>query len=314
MAKPDESNPRRRWRRERRLVPRRPVKVGDATISYLEQGDGRPVVFLHGGLASAALWTGVMAHVAPVGRAIALDLVGSGDSRRDDPAAAARAPSWTEHVEYLDRFLDAVDARSDITLVMHGWGSIVGLAWAKDNEERVAGLVNIDSVTRPMAWTEVEPSLREVIKTVRKAKGAPGAALGGDFTEHALDSQLADPSAAGVIAGFRRGLQTKATRDALAQNIAALPIGGRPPDAVRLLRDARKYLVDASVPKLLVLGRPGWLLSDHARSLAVKIPGQTVAAVDGGHLLPLESPDQIGVFLSLWLQGGAPPPADVVDA
>ena len=59
---------------------RRRVRVRDTEMAYVDVGSGDPIVFLHGNPTSSYLWRNVIAHVADLGRCLAPDLVGMGDS------------------------------------------------------------------------------------------------------------------------------------------------------------------------------------------------------------------------------------------
>lgn len=65
---------------EENTVPRHEIAVLDSTMSYLEEGDGNVVLFLHGNPSAAYLWRNVIPHVSGSHRAIALDLIGMGHS------------------------------------------------------------------------------------------------------------------------------------------------------------------------------------------------------------------------------------------
>ena len=56
------------------------VKVNSATMAYVETGCGDPIVFLHGNPTSSYLWRNVIPHLEDLGRCIAPDLIGMGDS------------------------------------------------------------------------------------------------------------------------------------------------------------------------------------------------------------------------------------------
>lgn len=71
-------------------------------MAYMESGTGDPIVFLHGNPTSSYLWRNVIAHVEPLGRCIAPDLIGMGDS---DPAADG-GYRLVDHRRYLDAFLE----------------------------------------------------------------------------------------------------------------------------------------------------------------------------------------------------------------
>ena len=59
---------------------RRRVGVLDTDMAYVDAGRGKPVVFLHGNPTSSFLWRKIIPHVQEVGRCLAPDLVGMGES------------------------------------------------------------------------------------------------------------------------------------------------------------------------------------------------------------------------------------------
>ena len=51
---------------------------------YCEMGEGDPILFLHGNPTSSYLWRNIMPFAADLGRCLALDLIGMGDSDKLD--------------------------------------------------------------------------------------------------------------------------------------------------------------------------------------------------------------------------------------
>ena len=105
------------------------VDVLGKRMAYVELGRGDPVVFLHGNPTSSYLWRNVMPHVAPLGRCIALDLIGMGDSEKLDGSGPGRY-RFVEHREFLDGALAALGVASNVAWVVHDWGSPSGSNWA----------------------------------------------------------------------------------------------------------------------------------------------------------------------------------------
>ena len=89
-------------------------------MHYVEEGEGDPVLFLHGNPTSSYLWRNVIPHVSPQARCIALDLIGMG--RSDKPDIEYR---FFDHARYVEGFIEALGL-TDLTLVMHDWGSGLG--------------------------------------------------------------------------------------------------------------------------------------------------------------------------------------------
>ena len=76
----------------------------DSEIAYVDEGNGPPVVFLHGNPTSSYLWRNIIPHVTAAGyRAIAPDLIGMGDSGKPDIDY-----TFVDHAAYLDAFLEGL--------------------------------------------------------------------------------------------------------------------------------------------------------------------------------------------------------------
>ncbi|MED5262347.1 MAG: alpha/beta fold hydrolase, partial [Myxococcota bacterium] len=52
------------------------------TMAYVEVGAGDPILFLHGNPTSSYLWRNIIPHAETLGRCIAPDLIGMGDSEK----------------------------------------------------------------------------------------------------------------------------------------------------------------------------------------------------------------------------------------
>ena len=64
--------------------PKKYITVDGRQMAYVELGDpnGRPIIFQHGNPTSSYLWRNIMPHVQDLGRCIAIDLIGMGDSEK----------------------------------------------------------------------------------------------------------------------------------------------------------------------------------------------------------------------------------------
>ena len=60
------------------------VEVNGSKIHYVDEGEGDPILFLHGNPTSSYLWRNIVPHVTPAARAIAPDLIGMGKSDKPD--------------------------------------------------------------------------------------------------------------------------------------------------------------------------------------------------------------------------------------
>ena len=120
-------------------------------MAYVEVGKGDPIVLLHGNPTSSYLWRNVIPHLQQVGRCIAPDLIGMGDSDKL-PNSGPRSYRFVEHRGYLDALLDALDVRERVTLVVHDWGSALGFDWANRHRKAVKGIAYMEAIVRPQGW------------------------------------------------------------------------------------------------------------------------------------------------------------------
>ena len=102
---------------------RRYVSVHGVPMAYVDIGEGDPIVFLHGNPTPSYLWRNIIPHVLPLGRCLAPDCVGMGNSGTA-PNGSYRLP---DHQRYIDAWFGALQLTDDIILVVHDWGSALGV-------------------------------------------------------------------------------------------------------------------------------------------------------------------------------------------
>jgi haloalkane dehalogenase len=168
-----------------------------------------PALLLHGFPESSYMWREALAVVSDCGRrGIAPDLLGYGDSPPDRPA------TWERHVETLGEFVDALDLER-VVLVVHDWGGLIGLRWACDHPERIAGLLLSDTGFFPDGrWHGLAEVLRsdsgeEVIEGLDRDGFAAMLRAAGRFPDDAIDEYWKAYSTregrAGALEMFRSG-------------------------------------------------------------------------------------------------------------
>ncbi len=124
------------------------LRVRGLNMAYYEVGEGDPILFLHGNPTSSYLWRNVIPHVQHLGRCIAPDMIGLGDSD-PLPESGPGQYKFATHRDYLFDFFAAVGATERVTLVIHDWGSGVGLAYGQRYPERIKGIAYMEAILRP---------------------------------------------------------------------------------------------------------------------------------------------------------------------
>ncbi|HEX3392351.1 MAG TPA: haloalkane dehalogenase, partial [Solirubrobacteraceae bacterium] len=111
-------------------------------LAHIDEGEGAPVVFMHGEPTWSFLWRKVMAPLLDAGfRCIAPDLPGFG---RSDKPVDIDWYSYDRHVAAIAPLLEQLDLRG-ATMVVHDWGGPIGLRLAVEHAERFDRLVILDT-------------------------------------------------------------------------------------------------------------------------------------------------------------------------
>jgi haloalkane dehalogenase len=111
-------------------------------LAHLDEGEGPPVLFLHGEPTWSYLWRRVIPPVRDAGfRCIAPDHAGFG---RSDKPVEVGWYSYDRHTELTAQLLEHLDLR-DATVVVHDWGGPIGLRLAVEHPERITRMVVLDS-------------------------------------------------------------------------------------------------------------------------------------------------------------------------
>ncbi len=108
-------------------------------MAYIDEGEGAPIVFQHGNPTSSYLWRKVMLECVGLGRLIACDLIGLGDSDKLPDSGPGRY-TYVEQREYLFALWEELGLKQDVVLVIHDWGSTLGFDWASQHPDRVQGI------------------------------------------------------------------------------------------------------------------------------------------------------------------------------
>jgi haloalkane dehalogenase len=140
-------------------------------MAYVEVGQGDPIVLLHGNPTSSYLWRNVLPHLQPLGRCIAPDLIGMGDSDKL-PDSGPGSYRFVEHRRYLDALLESLAVRERVTLVVHDWGSALGFDWANRHRDAVKGIAFMEAIVAPQGrdhWDKM--GMRSALEALRSEAG-----------------------------------------------------------------------------------------------------------------------------------------------
>jgi len=272
--------------------------VNGRRMAYVEHGEGAPIVFQHGNPTSSYLWRNIMPHLAGLGRLIACDLIGMGDSEKLEPSGPDRY-GYREQREYLFGLWDQLGLDGDVVLVLHDWGSALGFDWAEQHRDRVAGIAYMEAVVMPISWADFPDQGRRIFQGFRSPAGENLVLERNMFVEGVLPGSILRTLSDEEMAAYRAPFADpgEGRRPTLAWP-RQIPIDGEPAEVVEIVRRYGAWLAGSTVPKLFVNAEPGSLLVGRAREFCRSWPNQTELTVPGSHFIQEDSPGQIGSALA----------------
>jgi haloalkane dehalogenase len=276
------------------------LDVLDSTISYLDQGSGTPVVFLHGNPASSYAWRKVLSRWDRPGRLLAPDLIGMGRSGK--PPSEYR---FADHARYLDAWFDALGL-DRVVLVGHDWGGALALDHAARHPDRVLGVAFFETILHPMTWDDLSPAGRERFQRLREPGVGERMVLDeNDFIEIAVPRTTITELSAEDRAVYAAPYPTPQSRRPLLTWARSMPIDGDPPDVQARVEAYDKWMASTpEVPKLLLTfsDHPTLMVGEDAvRWCRENVAGlEVVACGAAGHIAQEDRPDEIAAALTGW--------------
>ena len=260
-------------------------------LAYLDEGEGAPVVFVHGEPTWSFLWRRVLVPVRDAGhRCIALDLPGFG---RSDKPTDIGWYTYDRHTAALSALLEHLDVRG-ATIVVHDWGGPIGLRAAVAARERVARVVVLDTglFTGEQHMTDAWRAFRDF---VARTEDLPvGMLIRGGCHR--------DPGDA-VIAAYELPFPTAAAKAGARAFPLLVPTVPDAPGAAAG-RETLRALRAVRWAKLVVWGDSDPVLPlETGRRLAAVLGGEIDHVIAGaGHFLQEDAGPEIGRLIADWLQ------------
>ncbi len=272
-------------------------------MAYVEEGEGDPIVFLHGNPTSSYLWRNVMPHLEGMGRLIAPDLIGMGDSDKL-PNSGPDKYTFIQHQAFLKDLLDYLEVTDNVTLVLHDWGSALGFDWANNNRDAIKAISYMEGIVQPIAsWDDWPENARDIFQAFRSDAGEEIVLEKNVFVERVLPSSiirdLKDAERREYVRPFRRPGEDRRPTLTWPRQI---PIAGKPHDVTDIVSSYSEWMAQAQFPKLFINADPGSILVGPQREFCRTWPNQTEVTVKGTHFIQEDSPDEIGKAIATFLK------------
>jgi haloalkane dehalogenase len=269
-------------------------------MTYVDEGQGDPIVLLHGNPTFSYIWRNIIPYVQGFGRVIAPDLIGMGDSQKL-PNSGPGSYTFVEHRRYLDALLEQLGVRQRITFVVHDWGSALAFDWGRRHPDAVKGFAYMEAIVKPYTWSGFRGPGRPVFEALRSPEGEQLVLEQNSFIEFNLPTGIQRQLTEEEMNAYRRPFAEpgEGRRPTLTWP-RQLPIEGEPADVTEIVTAYGEWLSQSSVPKLYIKGDPGRLQAGQHEFCSIW-PAQSMVIVPGFHNLQEDSPDEIGQAIASWL-------------
>jgi len=246
------------------------------------------------------LWRNVIPHLEGLGRCIAPDLIGMGDSDKI-PGSRYR---FIDHAAYLDAFLHTLDVQDRVTLVVHDWGSALGFDWAQRHPAAIKAIAYMEAIVRPVTWEEWPEQSRPIFEAMRSPAGEEIVLEKNVFVERILPASVIRTLTDEEMDEYRRPyLNPGEDRRPTLTWPREIPIAGEPADVHQIVSRYSRWLTSSLVPKLFINADPGIILTGRPREFCRTWPSQDEVTVRGLHFIQEDSPHEIGEAIAGFLHG-----------
>jgi len=266
-------------------------------MHYIEQGKGRPFLFLHGNPTWSYLWRNILPSVSQIGRSVAPDLVGFGKSAKPNIGY-----TFLEHYGYVQGFIQEMQLK-DLILVVHDWGGALGFYYALNHPENVKGIAFMETFPFSVSWGDFPLGFGLVFRLFRTpVVGKLMIMRMNMFVDRVLPAATRRKLPKEVHARYREPFPTVQSRYPVYVWPNELPISDRQGETYREIKRVESALPEFSFPMLLFSSTPGGLIPPkRVEWLRQKIRDLTVKDIGPGiHYLQEDNPAGIATGIIEW--------------
>jgi len=288
---------------EKPFAEKKFIEIKGRRMAYIDEGEGDPIVFQHGNPTSSYLWRNIMPYCQGMGRLIACDLIGMGDSEKLPDSGPTRY-SYAEQRSFLFALWEELKLDKNVILVLHDWGSVLGFDWANQHRSHVQGIVYMEALAIPFKWDEfAEPHVRDLFRALRSPQGEELILKNNVFIEKVLPGGIFRELSVAEKAEYQRPyLKEGEDRRPTLSFPRQMPLDGEPKDVAQVVTEYGNWLKQSPVPKLWIQANPGAVANDSLRKFCSTWPNQTEITVKGKHFLQEDSPAEIGQAIAQFVK------------
>jgi haloalkane dehalogenase len=274
------------------------LEVKGSKIHYIDEGEGDPILFLHGNPMSNYLWRNIIPYLTKQGRCIAPDLIGMGKSSKPDIDYG-----FQDSFEFLDLFIKQLGLKN-ITLVLHDWGSGMGFHYANLNRNNIKAIAFMEAMYNAPTTHDMPASIRIALKMMRTPiLGWFMVQVANVFINKMIQDMILRKMTKTEMDYYASPYPTIKSRKPLLKWPLAVPFNsGNPKEVANAVASWHRWLMDSEIPKLFFYVSPGVAIKNKDVKI-IKEGMKNLKSIDLGdglHFIQEDYPHEIGKEISNW--------------
>jgi haloalkane dehalogenase len=274
------------------------IDVYGSKIHYIDEGQGDPILLLHGVPTSSYVWRNIIPYLSTLGRCIAPDLIGMGKS--DKPSIEY---TIFDHINYIEKFIESLNLKK-LTIIMHGWGSIIGFHYAMHHQQNCRGLVFYEAYLRSTQGEDISLPMDEQLHMIAENDAYDLIMNSPYFIDEVLPQTMGRSLTAKELNYYREPFLKAGSGKPINQYLQEMSYTEGENTINQLIESYSNELVKCNLPKLMLYSVPGFITTiataiwakDHLPNLEIIEIGEDL------HYAQETNPALMGEAISVWLQ------------
>lgn len=267
---------------------------------YVDEGSGEPVVMIHGNPTWSFYFRELIKGLSRQYRTIAPDHIGCGLS--DKPGTHEYDFRLNSRINDLDLFLQSLDLKQQLTLILHDWGGMIGMAYAVKHPDKIGRIVVLNTAAFLPPHDKPIPLRLKLIRSIRAFAGP--AVLGLNLFARAAvymaaAKKLPRPVKLGLLAPYNSWHNRLATL----KFVQDIPLNPNDPSYATVKEAEQNLHLLSHIPMLILWGERDFVFDmDYLKEWRDRFPSADVHTFnDAGHYIVEDVPEKVLGHITLFL-------------
>ena len=259
---------------------------------YVDEGSGEPVVMVHGNPTWSFYYRELIKSLSGRYRTIAPDHIGCGLS--DKPPPSKYDYTLQSRIDDLDQLIESLTGPENLTLILHDWGGMIGMAYALKHPEKISRLIVLNTAAFLPPDAKKIPARLHLIRN-----SGPLAAIAVQGFNLFAVGALYMASHRGLTRDVKRGLTAPyncwKNRIATLKFVQDIPLEEIDPSYRIVKRAGEQLHILSKLPMLICWGEHDFVFDlDYLGEWQRRFPGAEVHRFpDAGHYILEDAPEKV---------------------